>query len=491
MTTIFDCRCTEPTGGLFPASGDTSAHHLIDAALKRKRPLRIPNLSEPQIARHYTRLSKMNFGVDDGFYPLGSCTMKHNPRLNEDMARLPGFAGVHPSTSPDNCQGTLQLLYELTGLLRQIAGMEDVSLQPVAGAHGEMAGMFLFKRHFEVRREPQRTRILLPDTAHGTNPASAAMAGFSVTEIASDDLGMVDLSSLDDALDSTVAGIMLTVPNTLGLFEQNILEITDKVHAVGGLCYFDGANLNAYLGKARPGDMGADVFHFNLHKTLSTPHGGGGPGAGPIAVSEPLVEYLPVPRIVYDGTRYELNWDHPDSVGSVHSFYGNVLVAVRAFAYLLQLGDDGLAAVGENAVLNANYLQAQLKGIFPLPYDTLCKHEFVLSGKGIADDVTTLDIAKRLMDFGIHPPTVYFPLTVREALMIEPTETESKETLDHFVQVMEQIAREAKENPELLHSSPHRAPVRRLDQTLAAKRPILTYPWDAASPDAAHGDPGI
>jgi len=274
---------------------------------------------------------------------------------------------------------------------------------------------------------------------------------------------------------------MLTVPNTLGLFEQRILEITDRVHAAGGLCYFDGANLNAYLGKARPGDMGADVFHFNLHKTLSTPHGGGGPGAGPIAVSSPLVDYLPVPRVIYDGTTYALDWEYPHSVGSVHSFYGNVLVAVRAFAYLLQLGDDGLRAVSENAVLNANYLQARLKRTYDLPYDTLCKHEFVLSGKGIAEGITTLDIAKRLMDFGMHPPTVYFPLTVREALMIEPTETEGKETLDLFIHVMEQIAREAKENPELLHGAPHHAPVGRLDQTLAAKHPILTYPWEEAS----------
>jgi glycine dehydrogenase subunit 2 len=480
MNTIFDCRCSEPTGGLFPVPDSPSKDERpwVEAALKRSHPLRLPDLSEPQVARHYTRLSKMNFGVDDGLYPLGSCTMKHNPRLNEDMAKLRGFAGLHPLTDPSRAQGALELLHRLTELLSEIAGMDDVSLQPVAGAHGEMAGMFLFKRHFELLKQPMRTRILLPDTAHGTNPASAAMAGFSVTEIRSDARGMVDLAALDDALDDTVAGIMLTVPNTLGLFEERILEVTGRVHAAGGLCYFDGANLNAYVGKARPGDMGADVFHFNLHKTMSTPHGGGGPGAGPIAVSKQLVRFLPVPRVTREGDRYALSWNHPESIGSIHSFYGNFLVCVKAFAYILQLGDEGLRAVSENAVLNANYLQERLKKTFPLPYDTLCKHEFVLSGKDLAEGVTTLDIAKRLIDYGVHPPTIYFPLTVREALMIEPTETESKETLDAFVGTLEAIAQEAKERPELLRDAPQRAPVGRLDQTLAAKKPILTYPWE-------------
>lgn len=484
MNTIFDCTCNEPAGGLFPKLDVPSqgARHLLDPALLRTRALRLPELSEPQIARHYTRLARMNFGVDDGFYPLGSCTMKHNPRLNEDMARLPGFSHLHPNADPGGCQGALQLLAELAELLRAIAGMEAVSLQPVAGAHGEMAGMLLFKRYFESRGETERTRILLPDTAHGTNPATAVMAGFSVAEIASDTRGRVDLQALDAALDSSVAGIMLTVPNTLGIFETQILEITERVHAAGGLCYFDGANLNAYLGKARPGDMGADVFHFNLHKTMSTPHGGGGPGAGPIAVSALLEDFLPVPRVVHEEGQYRLDWNRPHSIGSIHSFYGNFLVAVKAFAYILQLGDDGLRAVGENAVLNANYLQSRLKALFSLPYDSLCKHEFVLSGKGIGEGITTLDIAKRLMDYGMHPPTVYFPLTVREALMIEPTETESKDTLDAFIAAMEAIAQEAKESPELLHGAPHRAPVRRLDQTLAAKEPVLTHRWEDATP---------
>ena len=480
MSTIFDCRCREKIGGLFPEL-DVPAQgveQLIDPLLVRTQLLRLPDLSEPQVARHYTALSKMNFGVDDGFYPLGSCTMKYNPKLNEDVASLPGFAGLHPRSDVSRSQGALQLLFELTGLLRDIAGMTDVSLQPVAGAHGEMSGMFLFKKYFEARGESARKRILIPDTAHGTNPASAALAGFSVTEIPSDQGGMIDLKALEEALDETVAGVMLTVPNTLGIFEVNILQITEIVHAAGGLCYFDGANLNSFLGQARPGDMGADVFHFNLHKTMSTPHGGGGPGAGPIAVSDLLTDYLPVPRILQENGVYGLDWDNPDSIGSVHSFYGNFLVAVRAFAYILQLGDEGLRTVSENAVLNANYLQERLKKTYPLPYDGLCKHEFVLSGKGIADGITTLDIAKRLIDYGVHPPTVYFPLTVREALMIEPTETESKETLDQFAEILETIAVEAKEDPQLLHEAPRNAPVRRLDQTQAAKNPVLTYPFD-------------
>lgn len=407
--------------------------------------------------------------------------MKYNPKLNEDVANLPGFASLHPRSDVPRSQGALQLLFELTGFLRDISGMADVSLQPVAGAHGELTGMFLFKKYFEARGESARKRILLPDTAHGTNPASAALAGFSVTEISSDKSGMIDMKALEEALDETVAGIMLTVPNTLGIFEANILQVTEKIHTAGGLCYFDGANLNAFLGKARPGDMGADVFHFNLHKTMSTPHGGGGPGAGPIAVSDLLTDYLPVPRVLQENGNYVLDWDYPDSLGSVHSFYGNFLVAVKAFAYILQLGDEGLRTVSENAVLNANYLQERLKKTYPLPYDSLCKHEFVLSGKGIADGVSTLDIAKRLIDYGVHPPTVYFPLTVREALMIEPTETESKQTLDQFAEILETIAVEAKEDPQLLHDAPRSAPVRRLDQTQAAKNPVLTYPFDEMS----------
>jgi len=477
MTTLFDYPAREPSGGLFPAPAQ-DASDLLPPDLVRRAPLRIPNLSEPELVRHYTRLSRLNYGVDSGFYPLGSCTMKYNPKLNEDLARLPGFAAAHPGEAPERVQGILALLHEFAGLLGGIAGLPDVTLQPAAGAHGELTGMFLVKRFFEDRGELARKRILLPDSAHGTNPASAAIAGFSVTEIASGSDGLIDLEALDRALDESVAAIMLTVPNTLGLFEERILEVTSRVHAAGGLCYFDGANLNAFIGRARPGDMGADIFHFNLHKTLSTPHGGGGPGSGPVAVCDALGPFLPVPRIVLEGGMYRLSFDHPRSIGSMHGFCGNVGVILKAYAYLLQLGDDGLREASGAAVLNANYLQDRLKKTYALPHDRLCKHEFVLSGKGIGEGISTLDIAKRLIDYGFHPPTVYFPLIVPEALMIEPTETESRETLDAFAQAMERIAGEAARSPELLHDAPTRAPVRRLDQTRAARQPILTHPFE-------------
>jgi glycine dehydrogenase subunit 2 len=486
MNTIFDYKQNEGIGGLFPAL-DIPAQGtevLIPHGLLRKEPPRIPALSEPDLIRHYTRLSKLNYGVDDGFYPLGSCTMKYNPKLNEDLARLPGFTTVHPAADEDLVQGSLALLYEASRLLCGIAGLPEATLQPVAGAHGELTGMFLMKRYFEARGEKQRKRILLPDSAHGTNPASAAIAGFSVTEIPSTKEGMVDVDVLDEILDETVAGIMLTVPNTLGIFEERIVEVTDLVHAAGGLCYFDGANLNSFLGRARPGDMGADIFHFNLHKTLSTPHGGGGPGSGPVAVSEQLVPFLPIPRIRKEGGTYRLDWEAPQSIGCMHSFYGNFGVILKAYAYLLQLGDEGLREVSENAVLNANYLQERLKRTYRLPYDRLCKHEFVLSGEGVGEGISALDIAKRLIDYGVHPPTVYFPLIVHEALMIEPTECEGKETLDSFIEALERIAVEAKEDPRILHeaptcTSPTRASVRRLNQTHAARHSVFTYPFEA------------
>ena len=479
MRTIFDYGERRGTGGILPQL-DVPEHEttdLLPQEVIRQNEPRIPNLSEPEVVRHYTALSKLNYGVDDGLYPLGSCTMKYNPKVNEDVARLPGFASVHPSVDPDLAQGSLAVMYKMSRLLCGITGMADVTLQPAAGAHGEITGMFLLKRHFEARGETERTRILLPDSAHGTNPASAAAAGFSVTEIRSGADGLVDLNALSGELDDTVAGVMLTVPNTLGIFEENIIKITAMVHAAGGLCYFDGANLNAFLGHARPGDMGADVFHFNLHKTMSAPHGGGGPGSGPVAVSEALVPFLPVPRVRLEGERYSLDWEEPQSIGCMHSFYGNFGVFLKAYAYILTLGDEGLREAGENAVLNANYLQERLKKTYKLPYDRLCKHEFVLSGKGFGEGISTLDIAKRLIDYGFHPPTIYFPLIVHEALMIEPTETESKETLDRFAEALEKIALEARENPDLLHDAPHTAPVRRLDQTRAARNPILTYPF--------------
>jgi len=481
MSTIFDRHVAISDGCLLPKQDvpEQGLKKLIPSSLQRSEPPRIPQLSEPELARHYTRLSKLNYGIDDGLYPLGSCTMKYNPKVNEDLARLPGFALAHPKADEGLVQGSLHLLYEISQVLSRMAGLDAVTLQPAAGAHGELTGMFLLRRYFEKRGEPQRKRILLPDSAHGTNPASANTAGFSVVQLPSNEKGMVDLAALKGELDSNLAGIMLTVPNTLGIFEEEILSVTELVHEAGGLCYFDGANLNAFLGRARPGDMGADVFHFNLHKTLSTPHGGGGPGGGPVAVSGRLSELLPVPRIKKEGEKYRLDWDFPDSIGSVHPFYGNFGVLLKAYAYILLLGDVGLRAVSENAVLNANYLQSRLKRTFTLPYDRLCKHEFVLSGADIGPGIKTLDIAKRLIDYGFHPPTIYFPLIVQEALMIEPTECEGRDTLDRFVEAMERIAAEAGETPERLRNAPQRAPVRRLDETRAARQPVLTYPFDA------------
>jgi len=447
---------------------------LIPQGMLRPEPARLPEVSQPDLVRHYTKLSKLNYGVDDGLYPLGSCTMKYNPKVNEDLARLPQFQLAHPLQGEELSQGILRLMFELGELLKGIVGLAGITLQPVAGAHGELVGMFLIKRYFEERGElGKRTKILLPDSAHGTNPASAHTAGFEVLETKSNERGMVDLAELQRNVDEKVAGIMLTVPNTLGIFEEDILKITEIVHEAGGLCYFDGANLNSILGRARPGDMGIDIVHFNLHKTFSTPHGGGGPGGGAVAVSEELEPYLPVPIVAKEGEHYYLDYDRPRSIGRVHSFYGNFAVMVRAYAYIRMLGDEGLRAVSGNAVLNANYLKERLKKTYKLPYDRLCKHEFVLSGKGMGKDVHTLDIAKRLLDFGFHPPTIYFPLIVEEALMIEPTETISKEELDRFIEAMEQIAREAREQPELLKEAPHNTPVRRLDEVRAARRPIL------------------
>lgn len=414
----------------------------------------------------------MNYGVDTGFYPLGSCTMKYNPKLHEELACLPGFAELHPLLPEEATQGMLAVLWRLGELLKGIAGMPGITLQPAAGAHGELTGMLLIRRYFEDKGElERRTKILLPDSAHGTNPASAAMMGFQVVSVPSNERGTVDLAALEERLGEDVAGIMLTVPNTLGIFERDILRITAMVHEVGGLCYFDGANLNAFLGRARPGDMGADIFHFNLHKTFSTPHGSGGPGAGPLAVSEPLLPYLPVPQIVKEGDRFMLSYEVPKTIGRVHPFFGNVLVMVKALAYILTLGDEGLREVSAGAVLAANYLRVRLRDIYAVPYDGLCKHEFIASTKNLG--AKARDVAKRLIDYGFHPPTVYFPLIVEEALMIEPTETETLETLDAFIDAMHRIAEEAQKQPELLAEAPHNAPVRRLDEVKAAREPVL------------------
>jgi len=477
VNTMFERPSRDDIRGLLPAIDVPSLpEDDLPEELTRRQPLRLPALAEPELVRHYTALSRLNYGVDNGLYPLGSCTMKYNPKINDELSSLPAFSSLHPYSCAADAQGILQLLHHLGVLLGRIAGLDEVCLQPAAGAHGEFTGLLLFKRYFERRGDMRRTRILLPDSAHGTNPASASLAGFTTVSIPTTSEGQVDVSALRSALDDSVAGIMLTVPNTLGLFESEILEITDAVHAAGALCYFDGANLNAFIGRARPGDMGADVFHFNLHKTLATPHGGGGPGSGPIAVRGDLAPYLPVPRITANDGEYRLAWDAPDSVGSIHSFFGNVGVAIKAYAYLLELGDLGLRDVSDNACLNANYLQALLKAHYILPHSGLCKHEFVLSGRDLGEDVSTLDVAKRLMDYGFHPPTVYFPLTVPEALMIEPTETESRDTLDRFARAMIAIAREAREEPERLRDAPTTAPVRRLDQTRAARDPILRHP---------------
>ena len=398
--------------------------------------------------------------------------MKYNPKLHEELACLPGFAELHPLLPEEATQGMLAVLWRLGELLKGIAGMPGITLQPAAGAHGELTGMLLIRRYFEDKGElERRTKILLPDSAHGTNPASAAMMGFQVVSVPSNEQGTVDLAALEERLGEDVAGIMLTVPNTLGIFERDILRITAMVHEVGGLCYFDGANLNAFLGRARPGDMGADIFHFNLHKTFSTPHGSGGPGAGPLAVSEPLLPYLPVPQIVKEGDRFMLSYEVPKTIGRVHPFFGNVLVMVKALAYILTLGDEGMREVSAGAVLAANYLRVRLRDIYAVPYDGLCKHEFVASTKNLG--AKARDVAKRLIDYGFHPPTVYFPLIVEEALMIEPTETETLETLDAFIDAMHRIAEEAQKQPELLAEAPHNAPVRRLDEVKAAREPVL------------------
>ena len=463
-----------PPSDVEPEGGATGG---LPASLRRERQIGLPAVSEIDVVRHFTNLSRRSYGVDLGFYPLGSCTMKYNPKVNEEVARLPGFAAVHPLQPEEGLQGILALLHDLTVRLCAITAMDWGTLQPFAGAHGEFTGMKLFRAYFAKRGESGRTKILVPDSAHGTNPASAHLAGFEVVELRSSSDGVVSLAEIAPHLDERLAGIMLTNPNTLGLFEPEILEISRRVHAAGGLLYYDGANLNAVMGRARPGDMGFDVVHLNLHKTFGTPHGGGGPGAGPVLVKEELRPFLPAPDIVARDGRFALDHDRPDSIGRVAGFFGNVGILIRAYAYLLALGGDGLAGASDRAVLNANYLKERLKGLFDLPYDSLCKHELVLSARLLKESfgVTALDVAKRLLDYGIYPPTIYFPLVVPEALMIEPTESESKEGLDAFVEIMREIVRDARENPSLLREAPTRTPVRRVDEVLAARRPIVRW----------------
>ncbi len=455
---------------------ETDISEFIPTDYLREEELNFPEVSEVDIIRHYTNLSNKNYGVDTGFYPLGSCTMKYNPKINEDMAQLNGFTNIHPYQPQETVQGALKLMYDLEKSLCEITGMERVTLQPAAGAHGELTGMMIIKAYHEKRGDTKRTKIIVPDSAHGTNPASAVMAGFDVVEVKSNKDGLVDIESLKSVLSDEIAGLMLTNPNTLGLFEKDIKQIAELIHNCGGLLYYDGANANAIMGITRPGDMGFDVVHLNLHKTFSTPHGGGGPGSGPVGVKKELVEFLPVPIVDKDGDKYYLEYNIPNTIGKVKGFYGHFNVLVKAYSYILSMGSDGLKKASEIAVLNANYLAANLKDDYYLPIDRVCKHEFVLGGiKENTLEVATLDVAKRLLDFGFHPPTVYFPLIVHEAIMIEPTETESVETLDEFIKAMKQIANEAKENPKMLKEAPHNAPVKRIDETRAARNPILKY----------------
>ncbi|BBO77190.1 glycine dehydrogenase [Desulfosarcina widdelii] len=431
-----------------------------------------PDLSEPDVIRHFTKLSQWNFGVDSGMYPLGSCTMKYNPKTNERQAAIPGFAGAHPLLPESLSQGALTLMFDLQHFLGEITGLPAVTLQPAAGSHGELTGMLIFAAYHKNKGKP-RSKVLIPDTAHGTNPASAALCGFKPVAVQSGPDGVLLPETVADLMDEETAGIMITNPNTLGLFESNIRQVADIVHAKGGLVYGDGANMNAIMGIVDVGDIGVDVLHLNLHKTFSTPHGGGGPGAGPVCVTEELEPFLPVPRVVKDGDRYRLDEDCPLSVGKVHAFHGNFGILVRAYSYILSLGRQ-LKQVSQYAVLNANYIKESLKGHYHLPYDRPCMHECVFTDKHQQEyHVATLDIAKRLMDHGFHPPTIYFPLVVSGAIMIEPTESESKETLDLFIEALKQIAEEARTCPECLHESPQFPKVRRLDETAAARHPCL------------------
>jgi Glycine cleavage system protein P (pyridoxal-binding), C-terminal domain len=460
---------------------ETALEDLIPAGLLREEAAPLPEVSEIEIVRHYTHLSQRTFGVDTGFYPLGSCTMKYNPKLNEDMAALPGFAHIHPLQPAETVQGALQLVYELERYLAAIAGMARFTLQPSAGAHGELTGLMVIKAYHRSQGQGRRSLVLVPDNAHGTNPASTTLAGYKAVEVKTDPAtGGIDLTDLKQVLAQhgpDIAAIMLTNPNTLGLFDANIAEIGRLIHGVGGQLYYDGANANAVMGITRPGDMGFDVVHFNLHKTCSTPHGGGGPGAGPIGVKEHLVEFLPGPLPAKHGTEYYWEEQGPQSIGKVRANLGNFGVLVRAYAYIRFNGPDGLRHVSESAILNANYLRHELAADYEIAFPLLCQHEFVASAHRQKEQsgVTANDIAKRLLDFGFYAPTVYFPLIVPEAMMIEPTETETRESLDSFVSVMHQIAEEAQSNPEIVKSAPHTTVVGRLDQTLAARKPNLRW----------------
>jgi len=457
---------------------DVSPAELPPQELLRQE-LELPEVSEVELVRYFTALSKLNYGVDTGFYPLGSCTMKYNPKWHEDMAKLPGFASIHPYQPEESVQGALQLMFELQDYLTEITGMKATSLAPIAGAHGEFAGLLIVKAYHRDRGDKARKKILLTDSSHGTNPASVVMCGFDIGVVASDSEGNVDMKSLDSMMNEEVAALTLTMPTTLGLFDPQIADISQLVHERGGLLGADGANLNAFLGQVKFGELGYDYVQLNLHKTFSTPHGGGGPGSGPVCVKENLVDFLPPPLAAKDSGKYTFT-SPAKSIGRIGNFYGNFGVMVKAYAYIRSLGAEGLKEVSKDAVLNANYLKEKLKAYYYLPYDRTCMHEVVFSGKWQkAKGIHTLDIAKRLLDYGLHPPTVYFPLIVEEALMTEPTETESKATLDAYIDAMKEIAREANENPDILHTAPHNTPVRRLDDVRAARNPDLR--WEMSS----------
>ena len=488
--TVFDLSSPGRVGHALPACDvpEKPSDKLIPSSFLRREPAVLPEISEADAARHFVRLSSLNHHVDKGFYPLGSCTMKYNPKVNENLSRLPGFAGLHPRQEAADIQGALRLMKELGDALCAISGLDAVTLQPVAGAHGELCALMMI-RAYHVKQGNPRKKILIPDSAHGTNPASTTIAGYQTVVIKSNSAGLVDPEDLKAHLDPDVAAIMLTIPNTLGLFERNILQITRMVHDIGGLVFMDGANLNALMGLAKPGQMGVDAMHFNLHKTFSTPHGGGGPGGGGVAVTKSLEPFLPVPTIAVRKSsigskgsisskefEYYLDYDRPDSIGQVHSFFGNFGVMVKAYAYIQMLGGKGLAEATKHAIVNANYIMRSLQDDYDLPYKAHCKHECVLSGLRFREKgVKTLDIAKRLLDYGFHAPTIYFPLIVPEAIMIEPTETESRETLDEFIAAMKQIAKEIHETPELVKSAPHKTPIGRLDDVKAAKEPRLRW----------------
>ena len=457
----------------------------LPASLRRSEKPALPEVDELTVVRHYTNMSNNNFGVDTGFYPLGSCTMKYNPKINEEICALPQFTRLHPLQPATTAQGALEVYYTLQSALANIAGLSEFTLNPFAGAHGELTGMMILRAYHESRCDTARRRIIVPDSAHGTNPASAAIAGFEVVQVKSRPDGTVDVDDLRPILDETVAGMMMTNPNTLGIFERNCVEIARLVHEAGGLMYYDGANLNPMLGVARPGDMGFDIMHINLHKTFSTPHGGGGPGSGPVGVRKGLEKFLPNPRIVRnDDGSFAISGDNPDAIGAVSTFYGNFGVVLRALTYILTLGRENIAKVGRLAVLNANYIKQSLRDCFLLPIEGTCMHEFVYDGLlDKSTGVTTLDVAKRLLDYGFHAPTIYFPLLFHEAMMIEPTENESVETLGGFIDVLRKIAHEAASDPELVKTAPHDTPVRRLDDTLAALKPIVTYAELLANPN--------